>query len=306
MQPGQAYTNNSGAPQNVSFQGQGADSGMSYDKNGNNIVASPQEIAAAGGSAPQVNLGNGVTGTLVPEAGTGYTPEMAAQQQKQKSYAENAANYKGIIKEGEELGTARGKDIADLGKQQLDLSTSGMILDHLTGITQNPEFQNMRSQVPYFQDKQLWYLSKNGSPAQQKLIGDFVSTAQAFKASTVNSFKGKALEKEFNLADKIKIDENDTMGVAEGKLRSLKTLKQIAETKNDIILGYMTNQHMNLGEATKKANKMVDTSAIEKQVDSVLNPQPSEHDIQYMMQKRNLPRDEIVKQLKAKGYKNVS
>lgn len=234
---------------------------------------------------------------------------MQSQNQPEVSnntYAENIARTKGIIKAGEELGTERGKSIATIGNQQLDLSNSGVILDRLIGITQNPEFQKMRNQIPYFQDKQLWWLSKNGTPEQQRMIGDLISTAEAFKSSTVNSFKGKALEKEFNLADKIKIDENDTMGVIQGKLRSLKTLKEIAESKNDIILGLMSEKNMNLGEATKRANKMVDTAGIEKQVDNILNPQPSEQDIQYMMKKRNLSREEIVKQLKAKGYKNVS
>lgn len=261
-----------------SQQGKDSNTGYSYDANGNNTVASPQEVTAA------VNRG----------------------QPGNSTYADNVARYKGIIKEGEQLGTDRGKAISDLGKQQLDLSNSGVILDRLIGITQRPEFQEMRSRIPYFQDKQLWYLSKNGNRAEQDMIGDLISTAEAYKASTVNSFKGKALEKEFDLANKIKIDENDTFGVVQGKLRSLKTLKEIAESKNDIILGLMTNKHMNQGEAVKQANKMVDTSSIEKQVDDLLNPKPTESDIQYMMKKRNLPREEIVKQLKAKGYKNVS
>lgn len=280
MQPGQSYTNNTGAAQPVILKGQGPDSGYAYNPDGTNVVASPQEIANAGNSS--------------------------AQALPTRTFSENTANQAGIVEEGKELGTARGKAIEDIGKQQLDLSNSGVILDRLINITQNPEFQKMRAEIPYFQDKQLWYLSKNGTPEQQKMIGDLVSTAEAFKASTVNSFKGKALEKEFNLADKIKIDENDTMGVIQGKLQSLKTLKQIAEAKNEIILGLMTNQHKNLGEATAMANKMVDVTGIEKQVDNLLNPQPTEQDIQYMMQKRNLPREEIVKQLRARGFKNVS
>jgi NACalpha-BTF3-like transcription factor len=278
LQPGGSYV-----IQGNGQQGRGADSGYAYNPDGTNAVASPQEIAAAA---------------------SGGNPNASAQPNR--TFSENTGAQAGIVEEGKELGKSRAAAIEDLGKQQMDLSSSGVILDRLVQITQNPEFQKMRSQIPYFQDKQLWYLSKNGTKEQQDMIGDLISTAQAFKASTVNSFKGKALEKEFNLADKIKIDENDTMGVIQGKLRSLKTLKQIAETKNDIILGLMSQKHMNLGDATKIANKQVNTSAIEKEVDSVLNPQPTEHDIQYMMQKRNLPREEIVKQLRARGYKNVS
>lgn len=220
---------------------------------------------------------------------------------KKPTYSENVARYRDVIKEGEILGKERGKAISDIGKEQISLSTSGDILDRLIDITQDPIFKNMRNEIPFFQDKQLNVLSKIGTPEQQKAIGNFISTAQAFKASTVNSFKGKALEKEFGLADKIKIDENDTMGVAQGKLSSLKTLKEIAETKNDIILGLMTDEHMNLGDATKKANKLVNTKHIEKKIDNLLSPPTT------IMYKNNeeyrIPTDKVEAAKKA-GYSN--
>lgn len=234
----------------------------------------------------------------VPETNQSAQPESNARK---PTFAENTARYKDIIKEGEVLGTERGKDISNLGKEQLALSTSGNILDRLIDITQNPTFSNMRSKIPFFQDKQLNVLSKTGTKEEQKLIGDFISTAQAFKASTVNSFKGKALEKEFGLADKIKIDENDTMAVAQGKLNSLKTLKDIAETKNDIILSLMTDEHMNLGDATKRANKLVNTKAIEKKVDQLLNPEVT---VMYKDgHKYNIPKEEV-EAARKEGFSN--
>jgi hypothetical protein len=282
-------------------QQQNPDSGYSYDRNGNNVVGNPQQTVDNVNQNPNPAQTNKSVQTNNAAQTNNSTQNSVPSQ---NTYAERVALYKGIIKEGEVLGTERGKAISDIGKEQLALSNSGVILDRLTGIIQNPTFNSMRNKIPFFQDKQLSYLSKQGEQEEQDLIGDFISTAQAFKASTVNSFKGKALEKEFNLADKIKIDENDTMGVAQGKLRSLKTLKEIAESKNDLVLDLMSgSQHMNLGPAIREANKTFDTKKVEKYVDSILNPQPTEHDIQYMMKKRNLSRDEIVKQLKHKGYK---
>lgn len=277
--------------------GGGANAGLAMDAQGRNILSSPQELAQI------ASQGNNAFNQPIPGQSNPLTMPASSGA---GSYYEKAGKAAGIKEEGKELGKSRAEAISDLGKQQLDLSNSGVILDRLVNITQNPMFENMRNRIPYFQDKQLWYLSKNGNREEQKMIGDLISTAESFKASTVKSFGGKPLEKEFNLADKIKIDENDTMGVIQGKLASLKTLKDIAETKNDMILSLMTDEHMNLGDATKRANKLVNTSAIEKKVDALLNPQPAEHDIQYMMKKRNLSREEIVKQLKARGYKNVS
>ncbi len=213
--------------------------------------------------------------TYVPElnAMNQSNPQLPQPAERKPTYAENVADYKGVIKQGETLGKERGKEISEIGKQQLSLSESGAVLDHLADIIKDPVFRNMRSEIPFFQDKQLSVLAKIGTPEQQKVIGDYISSLQAFKAATVNSFKGRTLEKEFGLADKIKFDENDTMGVTEGKYKSLKTLKDIAQAKNDFILDLMSGpRHLNLGQAVKEANKMIDYKAIQKDVESGLKP----------------------------------
>lgn len=268
-------------------QGTGADAGSTYDSNGNDRRASQAQIDARANNNQETNpVSEGIAN------GSLYNND---------TFAENAARYQSLLTEGKELGTERGKAISDLGKDQLALSNSGVILDRITAITQNPEMQNMRNKIPFFQDKQLSYLSKTGTPTEQKIIGDYISSLQAFKAATVNSFKGKPLEKEFNLADKIKIDENDTWNVSQGKLRSLTTLKKIAETKNDIVIDLMTDQHMNLGKAIKQANKLVNTKSIEKEVDKLLNPKPTSADIKHMSEKYKISEEEVKKRLKAKG-----
>lgn len=188
------------------------------------------------------------------------------------TYAENTGQYKGLVKEGEKLGDIRAEDIGNIGKEQLALSNAGVSMDRMIGLVKSPEFQGLRDTVPFFQDKQLSVLSKTGSREQQNLIGDFISTAQKMQGDAVNSFQGKAMQREFDYAQKLKIDENDTVGVAEGKLRALKSLKDIAETKNDIILDLMENQHMNLGQAVKVANKQVDFKGIENKVNELLEP----------------------------------
>ena len=260
-----------------------ADSGMGYDKNGNNVRATPQEV------------------TQIANQGNSGAPATTPSTPNPDQYAENAAHYDSIIAAGKELGTARGKTIAELGEQQLALSNSGVSLDRIKDMLHNPTFQTMRSQIPFFQDKQLSFLSKVGTPEQQKLIGDFISTAQAFKIATINSFKGKTLEKEFNLADKIKFGDNDTMGVMLGKLDSLATLKEIGQAKNDMVIDLMTNKNMDEGRAVRETNKLVKTKDIEKQVDSILNPPIT---IMYKNnQKYHIPNDKVESAKKA-GYSN--
>lgn len=58
---------------------------------------------------------------------------------------------------------------------------------------------------------------------------------------------------------------------------------------------------MNLSDAVKQANKMVDVSAIDKQTDELLRDKPTDEDIAYMAKKHNISPEEVRKQLKARG-----
>lgn len=193
-------------------------------------------------------------------------------RQAAKTYEEKAGLYKGVQKEGAELGKHRADTINDIGQQQMQLSTTGSNLDRIIDDINAPEFMALRKDFPFYQDMQLKAFSKIGTPEQQEMIGNFIADVKSFAGATVNSFKGQSMKREFDYADQLKPNENDTVNSARGKLTALKSLKQIAEKKNDIILDLMQNQHMNLGDAVKIANKNVDIRAIDKQVKEATQP----------------------------------
>ena len=180
-----------------------------------------------------------------------------------KNYAEKAGEYQGTIKQREKEGSYRADALNAVGQSQLGLSQSGTVLDRMTNIVKNPVFWNMRNTIPLFQDKQLSWLQKTGTPEQQELIGDFLSTAESFIASTVQGFGGRPLVREFDLAQRQKITPNDTVGSALGKLRSARSLHDIAEKKNQIV-SELLQKGYNESDAIKQANKMVDVKGIEK------------------------------------------
>jgi hypothetical protein len=221
-------------------------------------------------------------------------------EETEPTWAERTGRFKGEEKQGEEAGKYRAKAQQEIGDSQLGLSHSGAVLNRMTDIIKNPEFQDMRNKIPYFQDKQLNWLMKTGTPEQKKLIGDFLSTSESFIASTVQGFSGKPLVREFDLAQRQKINPNDPVHVAEGKLKSAIALHDIAEKKNDIISG-MLDKGVNLSDAVKRANKMVDVSAIEKRTNELLRDKPTEEDIAYMAKKRGISPADVKKQLKARG-----
>lgn len=251
-----------------------------YDKNGNPVYAEDEQVNEPG--QPPLDI----------EA-TGQEP----------TWAEKTGRFKGEEKQGEEAGKYRAKAQQEIGDSQLGLSHSGAVLNRMTDIVKNPVFQEMRSKVPFFQDKQLNYLMKTGTPEQKKLIGDFLSTAESFIASTVQGFSGKPLVREFDLAQRQKINPNDPVHVAEGKLQSAIALHDIAEKKNDIISG-MLDKGVNLSDAVKRANKMVDVSAIEKRTNELLRNKTADDDIDFTAKKHGMTREQVIQRLKAEGRYN--
>lgn len=191
-----------------------------------------------------------------------------------QTFSEVAADTEAAKAYKVELSKLNAGNLDEIGKQNLALNNSGASLDRMIGIIKNPEFQTLRDTVPFFQDKQLGLLSKTGSKEQQDLIGDFISTSQSMMGDAVNAFQGKAMAREFDYAQRLKINDNDTVAVAEGKLRALKTLKEIAIAKNDLIMDKIraSKGTMDLGQAVKEANKELDIKPIEKQVNQLLEP----------------------------------
>jgi len=180
-----------------------------------------------------------------------------------KTYPEKAGEYRGTIKQLEKEGEYRADALKAIGDSQLALSNSGAVLDRMTGLITNPVFANMRNKIPGFQNKQLDYLKVMGTPEEKELIGDFLSTGESFIASTVQGFGGKPLVREFDLAQRQKITGHDTVESAIGKMRSARSLHDIAEKKNQIV-SELLQKGYNEADAVKQANKMVDVSAIEK------------------------------------------
>lgn len=184
--------------------------------------------------------------------------------------AERVGQNKGSKKQGEEAGKYRAEASNDIGKAQLGLMNSDDVLNRMVNIVKGPVYQNMRNKIPEFQAKQLWWLKLHGTPEQKETIGNFTTTAENFIASTVQGFSGKPLVREFDLAQRQKINDNDSTYSAEGKLKASMALHKIAEKKMEIINDLLEKGYSE-AKAVKQANKMVDVSAIEEETEKLLD-----------------------------------
>lgn len=256
-------------------QGQGFNSGYSYDQNGNNVVATPKQIDNAinssNSTSPQVDLGGGITGTPVPEIGTGYTPEMATQQKANPTYAENAANFAGVKEEGKEAGTIRAKDIKELNDTAFNGETNQTTLDSLSSILGSPEFEQIR-QLPLAGHHELAYYAKEGTPAQQNLVGQYYTLTGNVIKDSARDFAGQFRKGEQTLLQGMKPNPSDTVDTARGKAESLSYLNQMLTQRSKLTSQIMSQYHINKGQAQDLADKQLNGPAIRQQIHDKLNP----------------------------------
>lgn len=216
-------------------------------------------------------------------------------------FFQNVAQAQGLVSEGQESGKLRADTMKELGEQYQQGMNNMIPLNHLMQMVNTPDFANMRSQIPFYQDKQLQALSKIGTPQQQKMIGDFITSAKQAVANTINSFHGRILDKEVGLANQMKINENDTWATMLGKLSALASLQQEVNQRNYATNQIMANQHVNYAQAVQMADQAVNGDAIRSQINDTLNPKPTSEDINYMAQKYNITPQEVIEKLKARG-----
>lgn len=188
---------------------------------------------------------------------------------KKKTYLQNTADYLGALEQGKQSGKNRADALKDIGNLQFALSGSGAAQDELIKIIQNPVWQHARDTFPGFQKEQLSVLKVTGSPEFRKLAGEYTSAGQAMVASQVAGMGSKHLVREYDLAQKQKINDSDTIESAEGKLTNAKNLHDIAVQKNNIIKNLL-KQGVDEADAVEIANEKVDVSAIRRATDKLL------------------------------------
>ncbi len=183
----------------------------------------------------------------------------------QMTSAQNVGTSKGIEKEGEQLGVQRAKGIEEFDNSYQSGVEASVPIDHLIDIAKNPLFQGLRK-YPGFQGLQLGAKANFGNQQEQELIGDFQTTVNEALKAGVLSFRGRVLDKEIGIANKIKINENDPVGVIMGKLPSIKMFNEMSKQRDYLASQIMQDEHIPKAKALAKADKLVNGNAIRKKV----------------------------------------
>lgn len=268
QRPGQAIV--------VGQPGQGADSGYSYDAKGNNVVASPQEIDnAARGSASSSTTGQG-------------------------DYFDRAARALDIKEQGKEAGKLRANDIKELNDIVFNAETKQATLDDINEMISSPEIRQIRA-TPLAGRHELAYYAKEGTPAQQQLVGRLYAQMGNIIKDSSRDFAGQFRKGEQQLLQGMKPTDSDTVDTMIGKSESLSVMNKLLMERSRLTSKIMSKYHFNKLEAQEFADKQINGQAIRNKIHNKLNPKPLDEDINYMAKKYNVSPDEIRKRLKAKG-----
>jgi hypothetical protein len=193
-----------------------------------------------------------------------------ATQPAAPTFAENRGTYGGIVKEGEERGKLRADALNDMGKEYQASMRLNDSYEEMKNLINDPAFQKMRANIPFFQNMQMNALSKIGTPYEQEMIGTFKSAAQKILANAVNSFEGRKFVGEFKTTNDMKINDNDTFNTIVGKMQAGMLLNNYDRQRVAIASQLMKTNHMDQQEALEAADKQLDRKQIENDIKNLV------------------------------------
>lgn len=188
-----------------------------------------------------------------------------------KSFAENAGMYSGVKKEGEESGKIRANDIKELNDIVQDSENRQTSLDNAGKLLSSPVFEQIRQLPAAGQHEIAWY-SRYGTPEQQQVAGQFLSTIGEIVTDSASRFKGSFRRGEQSLLMSMKPSTSDTIDNAKGKWQALNLFNKMLSDRSSLTSQYMNQFHINKLEAMHMADKQLNADKLRDQINDAINP----------------------------------
>lgn len=175
--------------------------------------------------------------------------------------------YQGRLSEGKQSGKIRSDDIKELNDTAFNSNTMQGTLDQLSDIVNSPEFNEIR-QIPIAGQHEIGWYSKFGTPAQKRMIGNFLSEQGQVVVNAAGQFKGAFRAGEQGLINTMKVNPSDMPEVASGKIQGMSLMNQMLSQRSAITARLMEDKHMSKGKAMELADKQVNGKAIRNKIDN--------------------------------------
>jgi len=167
-----------------------------------------------------------------------------------------------------ELGSS---DVKTMGKWDDTITAShemSPVLNNIQEISANPTFQNMYKNPEYL-GKDIDWLSRFGTPEEQKLIGDFTTNQKSIFSSMGQDFKGAFREFELNIFNKASPDIHDTLPQIQAKTNTLLALKGLVSKRLSLAQDIVRSSQGQISPsaALEIADKQINAKEVRKQID---------------------------------------
>ncbi len=147
--------------------------------------------------------------------------------------------------------------------------TSMPNLENIQDISANPVYQNMFKNPEYF-GKDIQWLSRFGTPEEQKLINGFNTNVKDLYKSTAADFKGAFREFEKKLFDQAIPSSTDSIYAQQAKVNAIMGLRKVVSDRLTLAQNILrsSNGQITPAAALDIADKQINTKDIVKQIES--------------------------------------
>ncbi len=194
-----------------------------------------------------------------------------ASPKREKTYQEKGGEYEGTYQEGVESGKIRAKDREALNNIAFNAKTSQGTLDQISDILATPEFESIRS-TPLAGHSEIDYYAKEGTPAQQEMIGKYNTLTGELIKNASRDFAGQFRKGEQSLLTGMKPAKGDTVDVAKGKTETLSVLNKMLGERAALTSKLMREHHIDKLDASEAADKIINGDKIRQAVHDRLYP----------------------------------
>lgn len=132
-------------------------------------------------------------------------------------------------------------------------------------IIYTPEWSEMRklATIPGGGKASLWWYAHNGTPEQQQMAGQFISTTGQVVANMASQFKGQFRKGEQQLISGIKINDTDTPALSQGKFESLVSMENFLKQRNNLT-SKLVRQGLSPPDANEQADRTLNGDLVRK------------------------------------------
>lgn len=207
-------------------------------------------------------------------------PNLQFDSNNNPSFVENAGKYAQTKKQMERLGTLSGDDIKEMNDIAFNANTMQATIDRLNSTINSPEFREIR-QIPLAGQHEIGWYAKFGTPAQKRMIGQFLDEQGQIVVNMASNFKGAFRAGEQSLINNMKVNDKDMPEVSSGKGMSISLLNQMLSQRSARTAQLMEDEHISKGKAMQIADKEVDGDKIRNHLEesikiNIRNPKTGE------------------------------